>query len=349
MKPEPSRLRGRASDIWNLRKRVIDMKAIVVKKFGNPPEMVVEDRPQPVPQDGFSLVRLHSATINQLSNTLRKGELGTTPAPLVLGNEGSGVVEAGARFPIGTRVAIYGGNVVGITRDGLFQQWALVEDDRLLELPDVLDWDEGAALTVNYLTAYLALTRIAKVQSGQTVLISGASGSVGHALVQVAKALGGRPIGVATSADKAERVRAAGAFAAIDLSAQDVVDTVRELTDGQGADVALDPVGGALFGQLLRAVRHRGSLVSIGFTGGKEAAVDVVDVVVGEKSLTGYSLHAESDETIAPALAEIGRLAAQGLLKPVIDSTFAIDKFEQAYSRLASRKAVGSVILRLQE
>src|SRR5262245_12931369 len=104
------------------------MKAIVVRKFGSPPEMVVEDRPQPVPKDGFSLVRLHSATINQLSNTLRKGDLGNTPAPLVLGNEGSGVVEASARFQPGTRVAIYGGNVVGITRDGLFQQWALVED-----------------------------------------------------------------------------------------------------------------------------------------------------------------------------------------------------------------------------
>lgn len=323
------------------------MKALVLNKVGNPPRMIVEERPRPAPKEGFSLVRVHSATINQLSNTLRKGELGDTPVPLILGNEGSGVVEAGARFEPGTRVAIYGGNVVGITRDGLFQQWALVEDKRLLELPDALDWDEGAALTVSYLTAYLALTRIAKVQPGQTVLISGATGSVGHALVQVAKALGGRPIGIASSADKAERVRAAGALAAIDLSAQDVGEAVRELTEGQGADVALDPVGGPLFGQLLRALRHRGSLVSIGFTGGKEATVDVVDVIVGEKALAGYSLHAEPDESVTQALAEIGKLASQGLLKPVIDSTFTIDEFEQAYSRLASRKAVGSVILRL--
>ncbi|MFB9952878.1 zinc-binding alcohol dehydrogenase family protein [Rhizobium puerariae] len=323
------------------------MKAIVVKKFGNPPEMVVEDRHQPVPKDGFSLVRLHAATVNQLSNTLRKGEMASAPAPLVLGNEGSGVVEAGARFQPGTRVAIYGGSVLGITRDGLFQQWALVEDRRLLALPDNLNWDEGAALTVNYLTAYLALTRIAKVQPGQVVLISGASGSVGHALVQVAKALGGRPIGIASSAVKAERVRAAGAFEAIDLSTQDVGEAVHALTDGQGADVALDPVGGSLFGQLLQALRPRGTLVSIGFTGGKQAEVDVVDVIVNEKSLIGYSLHAEPDETAAQALVDIGKLAAQGLLKPVIDGTYLIEDFEQAYSRLTSREAVGSVILHL--
>lgn len=323
------------------------MKVIVVKKFGNPPEMVVEERAKPVLKDGFTLVRMHSATINQLSNTIRKGEFGALPLPLVLGGEGSGVVEESGRFKPGTRVAIYGGSDLGIAQDGLFQQWALVDDKRILELPDALNWDEGSALTVNYLTAYLALTGVAKVQKGQTVMVSGASGSVGHALVQVAKALGGRPIAVVSSADKAERVRAAGASAVIDLSSQDLADAVRNITDGQGADVALDPVGGAIFGQLLGAVRHRGSLVSIGFTGGKEAAVNVVDVIVQQKSVVGYSVFAESDETISQALIELGKLAAQGLLKPVIDTTVSLEDFERGYSRLTSRKAVGSVIVRL--
>lgn len=323
------------------------MKAVVVKRFGNPPEMVVEERPKPVLKDGFTLVRMHSATINQLSNTIRKGELGTMQAPLVLGNEGSGVVEESGRFKPGIRVALYGASEFGITRDGLFQQWALVEDKRILELPDVFGWDEGAALTVNYLTAYLALTRVAKLQKDQKVLVSGASGSVGHALVQVAKALGGHPIAVVSSPDKADRVRAAGAPSVIDLSSQDLVGAVHALTGGQGADVALDPVGGAVFGRLLRAVRRHGSLLSIGFTGGKEAVVDVVDLIVHEKSLAGYSLHAEPDEVVSQALIELGKLAAQGQLKPVIDSVVPLEDFERGYGRLASRKAVGSVILRL--
>jgi NADPH:quinone reductase-like Zn-dependent oxidoreductase len=119
---------------------------------------------------------------------------------------------------------------------------------------------------VNYLTAYQALTRIAKLQKNQKVLISGATGSVGHAVVQVAKALGGHPIAVVSSS---------------------------------------------------------------------------------EKSVVGYSLHAETDEEVSPALIELRALAAKGQLKPVIDSTVSIEDFERGYSRLASRKAVGSVILRL--
>jgi NADPH2:quinone reductase len=322
------------------------MKALVVKRFGNPPEMIIEERPKPSAQAGFTLIRMHSATINQLSNTIRKGELGGAKAPLVLGNEGSGVVEESGRFKPGTRVAIYGAGELGITQDGLFQQWVVVEDKRILELPDSLNWDEGAALTVNYLTAYRALTHVAKLQKDQKVLISGATGSVGHALVQVAKALGGHPLAVVSSSEKAHRARQAGAPSVIDLSSQNLADTVRDLTGGQGADVALDPVGGPMLGQLLRSVRRRGCVVSIGFTGGKEPAFDVVDLIVYEKSVVGYSLHAETDREVSQALIELGALAAKGPLKPVIDSTVSMDDFERGYSRLASRKAVGSVILR---
>jgi NADPH:quinone reductase len=143
------------------------MKAVVTKKFGSPPEMAVEERPRPTFKNGSTLVRMHSATINQLSNTIRRGELGAAKAPLVLGNEGSGVVEESGHFNPGTRVAIYGGGELGITQDGLFQQWVLIEDKVILELPDILNWDEGAALTVNYLTAYQALTRIAKLQKSE--------------------------------------------------------------------------------------------------------------------------------------------------------------------------------------
>lgn len=323
------------------------MKAVVIKKFGSPPEMAVEERPKPTFKEGFTLVRMHSATINQLSNTIRRGELGSANAPLVLGNEGSGVVEESGRFKPGARIAIYGASELGITQDGLFQQWVLVEDKRILELPDLLNWDEGAALTVNYLTAYQALTRIAKLQKDQKVLISGATGSVGHALAQVVRALGGHPIAVVSSPEKAHRAGEAGAPSVIDLSSQNLTDTVLDLTDGRGADWALDPVGGPMLGQLLRSVRRRGCVVSIGFTGGKQPAFDVVDLIVYEKSVVGYSLHAETDEEVSRALIKLGALAANGQLKPVIDSTVSIEWFERGYSRLASRKAVGSVILRL--
>lgn len=323
------------------------MKAVVTMKFGSPPEMAVEERPQPTFKDGFSLVRMHSATINPLSNFLRRGELGTAQAPLVLGNEGSGVIEESGRFKSGTRVAIFGGGKLGVTQDGLFQQWALVEDKRLVELPNTLDWDEGSALTVNYLTALRALTKAAKLQSGQTVLVSGATGSVGHALVQATKALGGHPIALVSTPEKAQRAKEAGADSVIDLSSENLVEAVQRLTNGQGADIAMDPVGGPLLGQMLHALANRGRLVSIGFTAGKEAQIDLVDVVVHEKSVIGFSVNFESDEDLAVALDELAALAAKGLLKPVIDSTVSIEDFERGYSRLTSRQAVGSVILHL--
>lgn len=323
------------------------MKAIVLKKFGNPAEMVVEERPAPVAKDGFTLVRMHSATMNQLSNTIRNGHFGPLPLPLVLANEGSGEVVESGRFKPGTRVAIYGGGELGISQDGLFQQWALVEDKRILELPDALHLDEGSALTVSYITAYLALTRTAKMHKGQTVLVSGVSGLVGYALVQVAKALGGQPIAAVSCTHNAERLRAAGDFVVIDLATQDLGEAVRNLTGGQGADVALDPVGGAVFGKMLGAVRQQGSLVSIGFAAGTEATVNLVDVILGQKSVVGFNLFAQSDETVSQALVEIGKLAAQGLVKPVVDSTVSLEDFEDGYSRLTSGKAVGAVIVRL--
>ncbi|WP_029770592.1 zinc-binding dehydrogenase [Pseudogulbenkiania sp. MAI-1] len=323
------------------------MKAVVTKTFGNPPEMTVEERPKPTFKKGFSLVRMHSATINPFSNFLRRGELGTAQAPLVLGNEGSGMVEESGRFKSGTRVAIFGGGTLGVTQDGLFQQWALVEDKRLVELPDTLDWDEGAALTVNYLTALGALKRSAKLQSGQTVLVSGATGGVGHALMEATQALGGHPIALVSSPEKALRAKEAGAESVIDLSAENLVEAVQRLTDGRGADIAMDPVGGRLAGQMLRALAHRGRLVSIGFTAGKEAQIDLVNVVVHEKSAVGFSVNFDSDEDLASALDELAALTAKGLLKPVIDSAYAIEDFERGYSRLTSRQAVGSVILHL--
>ncbi|MFF2461946.1 hypothetical protein [Streptomyces mirabilis] len=148
---------------------------------------------------------MHSATINQLSNTIRRGDFGFPTAPLVLGNEGAVIVEESDRFARGTRVAVYGRSDLGVSVDGPFQQWALAWDDRLLQLPDGLDWAEGAVLTVNYLTAYLALTKTAKVRSGQTVLVSGATDSLGHAVMQTARALGARPIALVSSAHKARR------------------------------------------------------------------------------------------------------------------------------------------------
>ncbi|CNC48238.1 TPA: zinc-binding alcohol dehydrogenase family protein [Yersinia enterocolitica] len=323
------------------------MKALVSTHFGPLPEMHLEERAKPVEKKGFTLVKMHAATVNPLSHQVRSGIVAMAKAPLVLSNDGSGIVEQSERFCPGTRVAIYGGAQLGITEDGMQQQWVLVEDKRIIALPDDFDLDEGAALPINYVTAYQAMTRIGNVQSGHKILISGASGSVGHALIQMSVALGAIPIAVVSTAAKAERAKQSGAQQVIDLSSEDLCDAVLAMTEGQGADCAFDPVGGELLGQLLHAVRLRGAVVSIGFVGGSTASVDVADIVIQEKQILGYDAWLETDEDVASVLDVLQGFIKQGLLRPSIDSVYPLEQFEDAYQRLNSRQATGTVLLHL--
>ena len=323
------------------------MKALVVTRFGMPPETIVEERLVPVMRRRCSVVRMHAATINQLSNTVRSGGLPGLRAPLVLGNEGAGIVEASERFAPGTHVAVYGAGQLGLTEDGLQQQWVVVENTRLLALPATLSLDEGAAVTVNYITAHQALRRVAHLQAGQTVVIPGATGALGHALVEVAQALGARVIAAVSTPEKARRALQAGAGTVVDLSKGDLGEAVMAATGGGGADLALDPVGGAMTGRLLRATRPHGTVVAIGFAGGTQASIDMVDLVVHEKRLLGYDLHLETDVAVAEALGAIGDLIGRGSVRPVIDRVYAMDDVESGYRRLASREAVGAILLRL--
>ncbi|ORM71076.1 quinone oxidoreductase family protein [Pantoea rwandensis] len=323
------------------------MKAIVTRQTGKQPVMQVEERNKPERREGTSLIRMQAATINQLSNTIRMGGFGAIPIPLVMGNEGAGIVEESDSYAKGCRVAIYGSAELGITEDGLFQEWVVVDDWRLMNIPDSMNLHQGSALTVNYLTALNALVRVGQIKKGDFALISGATGSVGSALVQIAVALGAKPIALVSSEHKKDAAMNAGAFAVINWTAQDVVSEVRVLTSGQGADLAFDPVGGDLFGLLFQATRRRGRVVSIGFTGGRSVSLDLLDMIASERVIEGYSLHADSREQAAEGLRKLSKLAFSGALNPIIDSSWPIDEFEQGYTRLLSRAAVGSVTVSL--
>lgn len=323
------------------------MKALVVTQFGPKPQMAVEERPVPAMKPGYTLVKVHAATVNPLSSQVSSGIVATASAPVVLSNDGSGTVEQSDQLKPGTRVAIFGGGQLGITEDGLQQQWVLVENKRIIELPNDYDLDEGAALPINYVTAHQALTRVGRVEPGQTVLISGASGALGHALTQTAVALGATVIGIVSNAEKAKRARRSGAATVIDLSTQNLKDAVLEATDGEGAHLAFDPVGGTILGQLLSAVRTRGAVVSIGFVGGMTANIDVADVVIYEKRILGYDAWLETDADVASALESIKKHIVKGALRPSIDSIFPMDQYADAYLRLGSREATGTILMQV--
>ncbi|MBT9386149.1 zinc-binding alcohol dehydrogenase family protein [Pseudooceanicola sp. CBS1P-1] len=323
------------------------MNTLVATRFGTPPDMRLQSRERPAPRPGHSLVRIHAATANPLSHQVRTGKVTGATAPLVLGNEAAGRVESGARFAPGTPVAIFGGGQLGITGDGLQQQWALVEDKRLIALPPEYDLTVAAALPVNYATAHQAMTRVGQVSPGQKVLISGASGALGHALTQIALMLGAEPIALVSSTAKVARARQSGAQTVIDLSAGALPAQVARATGGLGADLAFDTVGGPVLGAMLTALRARGTAVSIGFAGGTSAAIDLPDLVVHEKRLLGYDLWLESDAAIAATFATLAAGISDGRLKPSIDSTWPLADHARAYERLLSRQAMGAVVLTL--
>ncbi len=325
------------------------MKALVCTEYGETPQMHIEERDIPQIKPGYSLVKVHAATINPLSNLIRKGMVPHSNPPRVLSNDGSGTVEQSETFEVGTRVAIYGGAQLGITEDGMQQQWVLVEDKRLIKLPDNFSLDAGAALPINYVTAYQALSRIGHVQAGQTVLISGASGAVGHALIQMTLALGATPVAVVSTTAKVANANKSGAKTVIDLSRQNLLEEVMRLTNNKGADIAFDPVGGEVFGQLVKALCLRGAIVAIGFVGGTHPSFDVSDLVVQEKRILGYDAWLESDEDVARSINALRGFIQDGLLEPVIDSTYPLSQYVQGYERLNSRKATGTLLLRVQE
>lgn len=322
------------------------MKALVTTKFGTPPVMGIEMRDAPEPKPGHSIVRVHAALVNPLSNQVRSGFVpGATP-PLVLGVDGSGVVEQSDVFAKGTRVAIDGGGQLGVSEDGLQQEQILVDNARLVELPDAISLDQGAALMVNYITAYQAMNRVGRVQPGQRAVISGASGGVGQALIQVARALGVVPIALVSGPAKVDQARQAGAEHVIDLSGGDAAASVLELTGG-GADIAFDTVGGEVTGKLFAGLRVRGAVVSIGFVGGTEATVDLVDIVVSEKRLLGYDVFLETPEDKARVFNALAGFVENGTIRPHIDSVFPLENYEEAYARLTSRRATGPILLHL--
>lgn len=321
------------------------VKALVLQAQGANPAMAVEDRPMPLVRPDTSLVRIHAATANPLSQMIRAGDVPMARPPLVLSNDGAGVVEESEVFEKGAHVAIYGGGELGITEDGLQQEFVVVENRRLIDVGGALTLDQASALPINYITAWQALTRAGGLQSGQYVLISGATGSVGRALMQCAEAMGAQPIALVSSDAKAKLAREAGMSQVISLEAGPLPEAIAELTGGQGVDLAVDPVGGPRLAGLLSALNPLGTLVSLGFIAGTTGTFDLPDLVVHEKRIRGYDAWLETDEAVSETVNHLIKHAKLGRIRPEIDSHFALEDHADAYARLTSGAASGAILL----
>ena len=327
------------------------MRAIQYHRFGDYDVLGLAAAPEPVAPAGWAVVRVAMAGVSPLDHTARLGKLpagAIKPFPVVPGGTGIGVlVEPGdSTLRVGTRVAVGGGRY-GLGVDGTWAEFVAVDPANLVPVPDAVDDTAAAALTTGsgHLTALFALTEVVGFRPGQTVLAPGVGGAVGQGGVEIARVLGAaKAITTATSSAKAANGREAG-FEVIDLTQESLRDGVKRITDGKGVDVVLDGVGGALTGEALGALAVNGSLVSIGYSAGMAATIDVTDLIWKNAHIHGFRFALFTPAQVAAANARLLDLVAQKEISPLVDTVFPLAEAADAQRRLIEGGPFGRVLL----
>lgn len=322
------------------------MRAMRADSFRGYSDLKPVDIPKPVASEGRLLVRMIAAGVTPLDHTILSGQFPRSKAPLVLGNEGAGIIEGGdADFPDGTRVAFVG--PFGVMENGTYCEYVTVPKELLLRVPETIDDTTVAGLPVAYLTAYIALMN-AGFAAGKTVLAPAIGGSVGNAATQLARALGARhSISSTTSHAKAEEAKALGFSEVIDLTAEDLADGVNRITNGYGADIVIDGVGGKILSQALHVLAPGGSLTTLGYSGGRETTINVTDLIWKAGGIKGFMLFAESAAVRTAAWSVISKLLTSGQVKPVVAMTFALEDAAEALRYLIEARPFGRVVLKI--
>jgi NADPH:quinone reductase len=308
-------------------------------RFGQPPSHML------TPGEGVTIdVRAAGVSFPEVLQS--RGEYQyKPPLPFVPGGEVAGVVrEASAQaqelgIEVGMRAAAF-------CMLGGFAEVAVAPPFLTFPLPDTLDFAQGAALVLNYHTAYFALALRGRLREGETVLVHGAAGGVGTAVLQVAKGLGARTLAVVSSDEKAAVAREAGADEVLRTDGP-WKDRAKELTGG-GVDIVLDPVGGERFTDSLRALAPDGRLVVVGFTGGSIPEVRVNRLLLGNVEVVGagWGAYALSRPELCREVgAQIARLIDAGFVRPLIGARFPLERASEALLEIDERRATGKVVL----
>lgn len=320
------------------------MRAMQAAAFGGFDNLELVDVQKPVATDGKLLVRITAAGVTPLDNTILHGHIDAATAPLVLGSEGAGMIEGGdAEFPNGSRVMFMG--PFGLFESGTFAEYVAVPKELLGRIPDNVTDIEAAGIPVAYLTAYLALKN-AGFAPGKVVFAPAIGGSVGNATTQLAKALGAKhAISSTTNANKAIEAANLGFDEVIDETKESLVAGINRITDGYGADIVIDAIGGEVLSGTLPALAQKGSLTTIGYAGGQEATINVMQLIWKAATIKSFLLFNESVEDRSDAFRIIYGLLKSGAVKPIIAKTFPLAEAVQALRYLAEERPLGRVIL----
>ena len=338
------------------------MRAVWISKPGGPEVLAVRETPDPEPGPGEIRIRVRAAGLNFAEVMARQGLYPDAPKPpCVVGYEVSGVVDAVGPGVIEGPSA--GARVLALTRFGGHADTVCVPAAQVLEMPDGMGFEEAAALPVNYLTAYHMLFRVAHVRPGERVLVHMAAGGVGIAVLQLCRTVDGVVTFGTASAGKHDVLRAEGCTHPIDYRTEDYVAEVRRLTEGEGVDIVLDPLGGKDWKRGMSLLRPVGRLVGYGFAnlaGGERrnlgrlarqvAAVPLftpLGLMDHNRTVSGVNVGHLWGETalLREELEAVLDLWRAGAIRPRVDEAVPFAEAARAHRRLSERRNVGKVVL----
>ena len=333
------------------------MRAIVLTALGDSDNLKLEQRPDLRPGPGEAVVRLHAAALNRRDVWIRKGQYAGIKLPIILGSDGAGeVVDVGERVDRawhGRQVVMdpslnWGGderaqdntfNILGLPTDGTYAEMVVVPAANLHPKPAYLSWEEAAAVPLASVTAYRALVTRARVQAGETVLVTGIGGGVATCALQIAKHLGAKVYVTSGHESKVEAAKRLGAMGGVNHRKDDWAKTlVAEI--GSRPDVIIDGAGGETFNRALDALKPGGRLVSYGSTLGAAQHVEVRRIFWKQLNVLGSTMGSPSDFTAMLKLYEAG-------LKPVVDKVFPLEQAGDAHIRMEAGDQFGKIVLKI--
>jgi NADPH2:quinone reductase len=322
------------------------MRAVVCHELGPPSLLRVEERPDPVPAAAQIVVEVEAAGVNFVDGLFIAGQYQIKPPlPFTPGSEVAGVIAAVGdgvdHFAVGSRV-------MASTGLGGYASHVVVPPHGLTAIPEQLDAAQAATFTQSFSTCLFALRQRARVQPGESVLVLGAGGGIGQAAIAVARALGCRVIGAASSEDKRRAARASGAEAVIDITTESIKDATRAWAGGTGVDVVVDPIGGAAAEPSLRALGDGGRYLVIGFASGAIPTIALNQVLLRNRTVLGIDWgvwamrHGADQQSL---LDDLLALVGDGRISPIRPTTYPLDQVGVALDDLLARRVVGKVAL----
>ena len=321
------------------------MRAVLCHAWGAVEGLQLGDAPPPIPAAGEVVIAVRAVGINYADAIMVAGRYQTKPPlPFSPGLEAAGIVAA-----CGDRVTRFrpGDRVMAILAHGGLAELAVAREAETFAIPDGMSFEEAGAFPVAYISSHVALRWQARLEPGETLLVLGAAGGVGLTAVEIGKAMGARVIAAASTAEKLAVAQERGADEAVNYSAEKLTDRVMALTEGKGADVCFDPVGGDLFDSALSSLGWGGRILLIGFVAGVPQ-IPANRLLVKHRAALGSSLRYfrwHAPDKLRRSVEELVQWYGEGKLRPLVTHRLPLERSVDAIRLLTDRKAHGKVVV----